>query len=92
MLHYINGKEVKVLRDTGCSTVIVNRRLGQRKQLADNEETCVLIDGTVRRTPVTVVDIDTPFLNCRRKVECMEKPLYDVIVGNVSGVTDTKGD
>ena len=65
---YINGKEVKVLRDTGCSTVVVKRSLVQREQLTGKEETCVLIDGTVRRTPVAVVDIDTPFLKCRCKV------------------------
>ena len=86
---YINGKKVKVLR-TGCSTVVVKRSLVQWEQLTGKEETCVLIDGTVRRTPLAVVDRDTPFLKCRRKVVCMEKPLYDVIVSNVSGA-DTKG-
>ena len=43
---YINGKEVKVLRDTGCSTVIVKRSLVQWEQLTGKKEICVLIGKT----------------------------------------------
>ena len=30
---YINGKEVKVLRDTGCSTMVVKRIMVEQEQL-----------------------------------------------------------
>lgn len=49
---------------------------------------CVLIDGTVRRTPVANVEIETPYFTGKVRAVCMREPLYDVIVGNVEGVTD----
>ena len=50
---------------------------------------CVLIDGTVRQTPVAEIDIETPFLTGRVTAVCMRNPLYDLIIGNVNGVSDT---
>ena len=41
---------MSVLRDTGCSTVVVRRGLVDEEQLTGAEETCVLTDGTIRRT------------------------------------------
>ena len=46
---------------------------------------CVLIDGTVRRTPVAQIEIETPYFTGSVKAVCMKNPLYDVIVGNVDG-------
>ena len=52
----IGEQIVSVLRDTGCSTVVIKRCLVNDEQLTGAEETCVLIDGTVRKTPVAEVD------------------------------------
>ena len=51
-------------------------------------ETCILIDGTVRRTPVAEIDIEMPYYSGRVNAVCMENPLYDVIIGNVPRVRD----
>jgi len=79
---------VTVLRDTGCSTVVVRRSLVTDQQLTGREEQCILIDGTVRRTPVAEIDVTTPFFTGRITAVCMRDPLYDLIVGNVEGAAD----
>jgi len=77
-----------VLRDTGCSTVVVKRELVDGEQRTGGTETFILIDGTVRRTPVAEIEIETPYYIGKVKAVCMENPLYDVIIGNVPGVSD----
>ena len=80
---WIGDRNVSVLRDTGCSTVVIRRSLVDDNQLTKAEETCILIDGTVRKTPVAEVEVNTPYY--QRKVRavclCMRDPLYDVIIG-----------
>jgi len=56
----VEGKAVSVLRDTGRSTVVVCRSIVSDETLTGLEERCILIDGTVRRTPVAKVEIETP--------------------------------
>jgi len=46
----VEGTPVNVLRDTGCSTIVVRRSLVSDDKLTGQEEQCILIDGTVRYT------------------------------------------
>ena len=85
---YLGEKPVSVLRDTGCSTVVVRRSLVDEDQLTGSNETFVLIDGTIRRVPVAEVTLDTPFFKGTIKAVCMRNPLFDVIIGNVPGTCD----
>jgi len=84
----MNGKSVTVLRDTGCSTVVVRRSLVKNDQYTGREEICYLIDGTVRRTPVVEVQVDTPFYKGQVTAVCMDNPLHDVVTGNVANAID----
>ena len=84
----MGDQSVSVLRDTGCSTVVVKRELVDDEQMTGGTETCILIDGTVRRTPVAEIEIETPYYTGKVKAVCMDNPLYDVIIGNVPGVSD----
>ena len=77
-----------MLRDTGCSTVVVKRELVSNKQMTGGTETCILIDGTVTRTPVAEIDTEVPHCTYKVKAVCMENPLYDVITGNVPGISN----
>lgn len=82
---YVGKVLVTVLRDTGWSDVVVKRELVQDNQLTDEYQRCVLIDGTVRKFPVTEICIDTPFLSGPIKALCMNKQVYDLIIENVIG-------
>jgi len=81
-------QSVSVLADTGCSTVVVKIELVDDEQMTDGTETCILIDGTVRRTPVAEIEIETPYYTYKLKAVCMDNPLYDVIIGNMPSVSD----
>jgi len=84
----MGGQSVSVLRDTGCSTVVVKRELVNNEQMTGGTETCILIDGTVRRAPVAEIEIETPYYIGKVKAVCMENPLYDAIIGNAPGVSN----
>jgi len=48
---------VQVLRDTGCSAVIVRGSLVSETKLTGQVANCALVDGTIRRAPVAQVFI-----------------------------------
>ena len=81
-------RKVSVLRDTGCSTVVVRRDLVPDSSLTGETVICGLIDGTLRRNPVALISVDTPFLKGSVKATCMNSPMYDLIVGNVPEAED----
>ena len=57
------GKDVSVLRDTGCSAVVVKRSLVPDSKLTGRTVLCVLIDGTARWIPTAIIDFDTNHLS-----------------------------
>jgi len=84
----VEDQRVSVLRDARCSTVMVKRELVDDEQMTGGTETYILIDGTVRRTPVAEIEIETPYYTLKVKAVRMDKSLYYVIIGNVPGVSD----
>jgi len=79
----VEGTSVNVLRDTGCSTIVI-----PDDKLTGRVERCILIDGTVRYTPRTKIYVQTPFFSGLTTAICMENPIYDVVIGNVPGARD----
>ncbi|XP_072022821.1 uncharacterized protein [Amphiura filiformis] len=84
----VDDNLVTVLRDSGCSTVVVRRSLVSNSQLTGEYKTCVLIDGTIRRVPVAIIDVNTPYYVGEITALCMNNPVYDLILGNIPGVRD----
>lgn len=84
----VDGQLVNVLRDSGCSSVVVRRSLVASNQFTGELKTCVLIDGTVRKVPVVVINIDTPYFEGEVSALCMNNPVYDLIIGNISDVRE----
>ena len=82
----VNGVLVDMLRDTGCSTVVVRRDLVREEQLYKEEKICVLIDRTVRSFQVAKLEIDTPYYTGEVEALCVKNPVYDLVLGQVSGV------
>ena len=87
---YLSGKCVTVLRDTGCSTVVVRKDLINPDQLTGKSQSCVLVDGTVKTFPIAKVYIDTPYFTGSASCLCMENPVYDIVIGNIDGARDAK--
>ena len=57
----VGGKSVKVLRDTGCTGVIVKEDLVSQDQLCGTYEYAMAFDRSVIRAPITKIRVDTPF-------------------------------
>jgi len=84
----VENEPVTVLRDTGCSSVVVRRSLVPDNKLTGQVALCVLIDGTIRRTPVAEIFVNTPYYTDPTTAVCMMNPIYDLIVGNIKGATE----
>lgn len=57
----INGESARVLRDTGCNTVLVRQGFVKPHQYTGASGFCFLADGTARQMKIVEIDIDTPF-------------------------------
>ena len=58
----VNGKEIRVLRDTGCSRVVVRRSLVSDGQMLNKQSGVTLINNYNQRCPMVRINIDCPFL------------------------------
>jgi hypothetical protein len=87
----VGDHTVTVLRDTGCSGVVVRRSLVMDDQLLGRNQNCMLADGTVVPVPVAEIHVNTTYYIGIVEAWCMTNPLYDLILGNVKGVR-TPGD
>jgi hypothetical protein len=82
------GKDINVLRDTGCTAIVVKRDLVPEEKLTGRTIDCVLIDGTVRKTPTAIIDVDSPYYKGQAEAICMKNPMFGLIIGNVPGARD----
>ena len=83
---FVEGKPVSVLRDTGCSGIVIRRSKVSDKNLTGKTQVCILADGSSITVPVASITVDTPYLSGTFEAWCMEAPVYDLILGNVSKV------
>jgi len=66
----VGNRSVNVLRDTGCSGVVVKKELVAEDQYTGEYSHMVLIDGTVRKVPVVRIYVDTPYLTGIVEAQC----------------------
>ena len=64
----VDGQKVVVLRDTGCTRVVVRRNLVSQDQLIGKDSTVTLIDETTQRHPLAVIYVDCPFLRVKLRL------------------------
>ena len=80
-----NGKPVKVLLDSGCTTVGINKSLVKLNQYTGSVKYCKLFSGYVHPLPVANVNLDTPYFKGSIEACVIDKPPCDVILGRVPG-------
>ena len=81
----VGEKSVNVLRDTGCSGIVVKKDLVSEDQFTGDFNVMLLIDNTARKVPTAKIDVDTPYLKGQVEAQCPPDAVYDLIVGNVPG-------
>ncbi len=82
----VNGEKVKVMRDTGCSSVVVKSELVKPEQFTGKYKDCMLIDGSVRRFPVAEIQIQSKYFEGTSEALVMKTPVFDLIIGNITGI------
>ncbi|KAK3888653.1 hypothetical protein Pcinc_007378 [Petrolisthes cinctipes] len=81
------GFDVKVLRDTGCSTVIARKSLVPAKCFTGQERMVKLANGQLQKYPVAEIEVESPYFNGKTTAVCMPNPSYDLMTGNIPGST-----
>ena len=86
----VGEKTVDVLRDTGCSGVVVKKDLVGEDQFTGDLNVMLLIDNTARKVPIARIYVDTPYLKGHVEAQCLSDPIYDLIIGNVPDARDAQ--
>ena len=81
----VNGKEVRVLRDTGCTGVVVRRSLFSDGQMLNKQSGVTLINNYKQRCPMARINIDCPFFRGTTDALCIDDPSHDLVIGNIEG-------
>ena len=81
----IGDTMVSVLRDSGCGGVAVRKDYVSEDQVTGKTMPCLLIDGTVRKFPVAIIFVDTPYFTGEVEAMYMSNPVYPLIIGNIPG-------
>lgn len=84
----LKGKDVSILRYTGCGGVVVREGLVDKESFVDGQLECMMADGSVIQTALAKVYNDSPYFVGEVISWCMQNSLYDVIIGNVEGARD----
>ena len=82
----LNGRPVKVLRDTGCTGMIVDRALVPEVMVIPGSlGSLQMVDHMLIDVPLANVYLDSPYYKGHCRVMCVSSPVYPVIIGNVRG-------
>ena len=82
----LNGRSLKVLRDTGCTGMIVHMALiPDSMVIPDSSGSLQMVDHTLIDVPLANVYLDFPYYKRHCKVMCFSSSIYPVIIGNVRG-------
>ena len=81
----VNDKEVRVLRDTGCTGVVVRRSLVSDGQMLNKQSGVTLINNYKQRCPMARINIDCPFFRGTTDALCIDDPAHDLVIGNIEG-------
>jgi len=82
----IGYRTITLLRETGCSGVVVRKSLVSEEQMTGKTQKCVLADGTVVQVGVAKLDVDTPYFKGLVTAWYMESPVYYFIIGHLECV------
>ena len=76
---------IEVLRDSGCSTMVIREDLCDPRYFTGETRGCVMMDGRGVDVPVVKKRLDTPYYIGEVEGVAMKAPSYDLVIGNVHG-------
>ena len=84
----VGGRSAEVLRETGCTGVIVKKDLVSQDQLCGTNEYAMAFDRSVIRAPIAKIRVDTPYYMGEVNALCFREPICELIIGNISGARE----
>ena len=92
-LQLVNGKVgercVEVLGDTGCTGVLIKRDLVNQVELTGEKGYVTAFDKTLPiRAPIAKIEVDIPYYVGKVKALCVQEPVADLIIGNITGARE----
>lgn len=84
----VEGTMVDVMRDQGCTTVLVKESLVPKAKFTGNKITVVMANGMKFVYPEARISMDTPFFVGESLAACLKSPLYDLVIGQIDGVSN----
>ena len=69
-----------MLRDTGCTVVIVKRNLVSENQFIVKGFGVTLINDSKQKCPVARINIDCPFFRGTTDALCIDDPAHDLVI------------
>ena len=82
----VDGKDVKVLRDTGCTTIFISEYVSKKGQKTGTCQNVTLADGSNLKCPEVLVQIETAYISGKVKALIMNNPFADLVIGNVGHI------
>ena len=86
MKGWMDDQEITVLRDTGCTGVMIRAELVNPSQYTGSNQRLMSITSRMEEFPVAWIQIDTPVFVGSVHALCLPNPLCDLIIGNIPGV------
>ena len=74
-----------MLRDTGCSGIVVKKELVSEEQYTGDFNCMLLFDNTLRKVPTARITVNNPYLSGEVDVQYFPDGIYDLVIGNVAG-------
>ena len=84
----MGGRKVEVMRDGGANTCVVRHSLVQDHEFTGRSHRLKTIDGTELMAPEAALHVDTPYYKGHLTALALEKPLFDLVIGNIAGATN----
>ena len=86
----VDGTDVKVLRDTGSTTIFISEYVSKKGQKTGTWQNVTLADGSNLKCPEVLVQIETAYLSGKVKALIMKNPFADLVIGNVGYIQNEK--
>lgn len=83
---WLGGKNISVLRDTGCNTVIIRRYLVLAKNFTGIVRPVLSLDTNIKFLPEANSEVETLLVSGNFAAKCMQDALYDLVIGYIEGV------
>ena len=71
---------IEVLRDSGCSTMVIREDLFDPRYFTGETRGCVMMDGRVVEVPVVKKIVDTPHYTGEVEDVAMKATIYDLAI------------